>query len=175
MVAKPVSPVEPPTLRRSLSLPLTVFYGLGTILGAGIYSLIGEVAGSAGMYAPLAFVIAAVIAAFTGLSYAELSSRYPRSAGEAVYVQQGLGWPPLSTAVGLLIVFAGVVSSATLANAFVGYVQKLAILLSSPQFVADAWYLGRVPIMVTAILLMRPQKLKQIMKRYSTKRHLTAG
>ncbi len=154
MVAKPVSPVEPPTLRRSLSLPLTVFYGLGTILGAGIYSLIGEVAGSAGMYAPLAFVIAAVIAAFTGLSYAELSSRYPRSAGEAVYVQQGLGWPPLSTTVGLLIVFAGVVSSATLANAFVGYVQKLAILLSSPQFVADAWYLGRVPIMVTAILLL---------------------
>ena len=154
MVAKPISPVEPPTLRRSLSLPLTVFYGLGTILGAGIYSLIGEVAGSAGMYAPLAFVIAAVIAAFTGLSYAELSSRYPRSAGEAVYVQQGLGWPPLSTTVGLLIVFAGVVSSATLANAFVGYVQKLAILLSSPQFVADAWYLGRVPIMVTAILLL---------------------
>ncbi len=154
MVAKPISSVEPPTLRRSLSLPLTVFYGLGTILGAGIYSLIGEVAGSAGMYAPLAFVIAAVIAAFTGLSYAELSSRYPRSAGEAVYVQQGLGWPPLSTTVGLLIVFAGVVSSATLANAFVGYVQKLAILLSSPQFVADAWYLGRVPIMVTAILLL---------------------
>ena len=154
MVAKPVSPVEPPSLRRSLTLPLTVFYGLGTILGAGIYSLIGEVAGSAGMYAPLAFVIAAVIAAFTGLSYAELSSRYPRSAGEAVYVQQGLGWPPLSTTVGLLIVFAGVVSSATLANAFVGYVQKLAILLSSPQFVTDAWYLGRVPIMVTAILLL---------------------
>ena len=38
-----------PRLKRSLSLTLTTLYGLGTILGAGIYSLIGEVAGSAGM------------------------------------------------------------------------------------------------------------------------------
>lgn len=41
-------------LLRSLSLPLITFYGLGTILGAGIYVLIGEVVGAAGMGAPLA-------------------------------------------------------------------------------------------------------------------------
>jgi len=108
------NPPDPPAprLKRSLSLTLTTLYGLGTILGAGIYSLIGEVAGSAGMYAPVAFLVAALIAGFTGLSYAELAARFPRSAGEAVFVQEGLGWPPLSTLVGLLIVLTGAVSSA---------------------------------------------------------------
>ncbi len=46
-------------LRRALSLPLITFYGLGTILGAGIYVLVGKVAGAAGLYAPLAFLVAA--------------------------------------------------------------------------------------------------------------------
>nr|NIO42543.1 amino acid permease [Burkholderiales bacterium] len=47
---------EQGALRRALSLPLVTFYGLGTILGAGIYVLVGEVAGVAGMYAPFAFL-----------------------------------------------------------------------------------------------------------------------
>ena len=75
--AKPVS------LKRAFTLPLLTFYGLGTILGAGIYVLIGEVAGNAGMAAPFAFIIAALLATFSALSYAELSARYPLSAGEA--------------------------------------------------------------------------------------------
>jgi len=108
-------------LKRSLSLTLITLYGLGTILGAGIYVLIGKVAGLAGMYAPVSFVVAAGIAALTGLSYAELSARYPKSAGEAVYVQEGLHVRALSVLVGVLIVLAGIVSAATIANGFVGY------------------------------------------------------
>ncbi|MDZ7660857.1 hypothetical protein [Thiohalophilus sp.] len=46
---------EVATLRRTLSLPLVTFYGIGTILGAGIYVLVGKVAGVAGMLTPLAF------------------------------------------------------------------------------------------------------------------------
>jgi APA family basic amino acid/polyamine antiporter len=108
-------------LRRALSLPLITFYGLGTILGAGIYVLVGEVAGVAGMYAPISFVAAALVAAFTAFTYAELSARHPLSGGEAIYVQEALGHRGLSTFVGALIVFAGLVSSATLANGFVRY------------------------------------------------------
>jgi amino acid transporter len=147
-------PSPAPRLSRSLSLTLTTLYGLGTILGAGIYSLIGEVAGSAGMYAPVAFLVAALIAGFTGLTYAELAARFPRSAGEAVYVQEGLGWPPLSTLVGLLIVLTGTVSSATLANGFVGYAQKLVELFTVPEFVEHAWYLHRLVIIVISIGVM---------------------
>ena len=50
-----------PTLKRSLSLPLVTFYGIGTILGAGIYVLVGKVAGAAGMQAPFAFLLASLL------------------------------------------------------------------------------------------------------------------
>lgn len=113
----------PTELKRSLPLPLITFYGLGTIIGAGIYVLIGKVAGLAGMYAPFAFALAAIIAAFTAISYAELSARYPRSAGEAVYVEEAFHRRLLSGMTGWSVVLIGIVSSATLANGFVGYLQ----------------------------------------------------
>ncbi len=118
-----VSPTEPAaTLKRAFSLPLLVFYGLGTILGAGIYVLIGEVVASAGMLAPLAFLLASLLAAFSAFSYAELAARFPFSAGEAVYVQRAFGRLGLTRTVGLLLVSIGVVSTATLVNGFVGYI-----------------------------------------------------
>lgn len=124
---------QPTQLKRGLSLWLLVFYGLGNILGAGIYVLVGKVAGSAGLFAPVAFLVASLVAAFTALSYAELVARYPLSAGEAVYVQKGLGLPALSVLVGLLIVLMGAVSAATIARGFVGY---LDILIEVPDAIA---------------------------------------
>ncbi len=115
-------------LKRSLSLPLITFYGLGTIIGAGIYVLVGKVAHSSGMYAPLAFLFAAVIAAFSAFSYAELSARYPRSAGEAVYIEEAFHRRWLSAFIGWSVVLIGTVSGATLANGFVGYF-KLFVLM----------------------------------------------
>lgn len=116
---------EQPTLKRSLSLAMVTFYGLGTIIGAGIYVLIGKVAGQAGQFAPAAFLVAAVLAAFTAFSYAELVARFPQSAGEAVYVQRAFNRAWLARLVGLLIVLTGMVSTATLANGFVGYLARL--------------------------------------------------
>jgi len=121
---------DPLPLRRSLSLPLITLYGLGTILGAGIYVLIGEVAANAGMGAPVAFVIASVLAALSAFSYAELASRYPISAGEAVYAERAFGRVWLARAVGLMLVAVGIVSSATLVNGFVGY---LHVFLDAPD------------------------------------------
>lgn len=122
-------------LKRSLSLVQITLYGLGTILGAGIYVLVGKVAGLAGLYAPVSFVVAAALAALTGLSYAELSARYPRSAGEAVYVHEGLRMRGLPVLVGLLIILTGVVSAATIANGFVGY---LHVFVPAPDWLAIA-------------------------------------
>ena len=114
---------DTPTLKRSLSLPLITFYGLGTIIGAGIYVLIGVVASKAGMFSPLAFLLAAFIAGFTAFSYAELSSRFPRSAGEAVYIQEAFRKRWLSSTIGWSVVAIGLVSAATIANGFVGYLK----------------------------------------------------
>ena len=118
-----MQPVMSGELKRSLSLPLLVFYGVGTILGAGIYVLTGKVAGVAGMYTPLAFLLASIVAGFSALSYAELSARFPKSAGEAVYIHEGLGFPRLALLVGLLIVLMASVSTATLLHGFVGYLR----------------------------------------------------
>lgn len=125
-----------PQLRRVLSLPLITFYGLGTILGAGIYVLIGRIAGVAGLHAPLAFLIAAAVAAFTGFSYAELTSRYPRAGGESIYVQQGFGIRVLSTLVGLLVAAAALVSAATITHGFAGYLNVFVELPAMPVIFA---------------------------------------
>lgn len=124
---------ETAELKRSLSLVQITFYGLGTILGAGIYVLVGKVAENAGLYAPVSFIIAALLAGVTGLSYAELTARHPKSAGEAVYVQDGLRFRPLSILVGLLIILTGIVSAATIANGFVGYLQ---VFVAAPDWLA---------------------------------------
>ena len=114
---------EPQKLRRALNLPMLVLYGLGTTIGAGIYALVGEIAGVAGYGAPASFLVASIVAGFTACSFAEMAARYPRAAGAALYVQQGLGSTRLSLLVGLLVVIAGVVSSAALINGFTGYLQ----------------------------------------------------
>lgn len=110
-----------PGLRRDVGLTLFALYGTGNIIGAGIYVLVGKVAGEAGLLAPLAFCIAAVIAGLTGLSYGELAARYPVSAGEAVYLHKAFARRWLSIAAGFLIALAGLVSAATMARGFVGY------------------------------------------------------
>ncbi len=114
-----------PKLRRVISGPLLIFYGLGTMLGAGIYALIGEVAGAAGIFAPASFVLAAAIASLTAASFAELSSRFPQSAGEAVYVSAGFNNERLSLLVGLMIVASGIVSSGVMFRGFVGYAGEI--------------------------------------------------
>jgi len=135
-----------PTLKRSLSLPLLTLYGLGTIVGAGIYVLVARVAAHAGLYAPLSFLLAALLATFTGFAYAELSARYPKSAGEAVYVQEGLGRRELSLLVGFLIIVTGVVSAATIVNGFVGYLQVFVAVPDALAIVLVVLALGMLAV-----------------------------
>ena len=104
---------------------MLVLYGVGITVGAGIYVLVGEVAGRAGIYAPWSFVLAAIVMAFTVASYAELSTRFPVSAGEAAYVRSAFQSRLLSTMTGLLTVVIGVVSSATVTLGSAGYIEQL--------------------------------------------------
>lgn len=60
-------------------MPLLVFYGLGVTVGAGIFSLIGEILWLAGDHTPLAFIVAGIIAAATARAFALLSRRLPSS------------------------------------------------------------------------------------------------
>ena len=108
-------------LKRSLGPFALIAYGIGDILGAGIYALIGKVAGLVGNVSWLAFVFSFVVASLTGLSYAELGSRFPRSAGASIYSMKAFRNPLLSYSIGFLVLTSGAVSMATVSHAFTGY------------------------------------------------------
>jgi amino acid transporter len=112
-------------LARRLSTPTLTLYGVGVIVGAGIYVLVGEVAGEVGDAVWLAFLLAAVAALPTGLSYASLASRYPRSAGEAVFAERAFGRPALAFVVGYLVLASGVSSTAAVSHGFASYLGAL--------------------------------------------------
>ena len=109
------------SLKRRIGLGLLTAYGVGVMVGAGIYVLVGVVAGSAGVWAPLAFLLAGLVALPSALSYAELSARMPVAAGEAVFVEAGFQSRPMAVLVGLAIVVAGTVSAAAVLRGGVGY------------------------------------------------------
>lgn len=115
-------------LKRSLSLPLVVLYGVGVTIGAGIYVLLGAASGRAGIHAPFSFVVASVVVGFSAASFAELSARLPVSAGEAAYVRAGFRSDRLALLVGLLVITMGVISSAAIAVGSVGYVREFVAL-----------------------------------------------
>jgi amino acid transporter len=112
-----------PALRRVLGTPLLVFYGLGVIIGAGIYVLVGSVVDVAGAAAPWSFVLAGVLAGLTGLCYAELAVRFPEAAGAAAYVKEAFGSDRLSQLAGLAVAAVVIVSTASIARGSVGYIQ----------------------------------------------------
>ncbi len=112
---------QPSKLKRRLSLTLVVLYGLGVTVGAGIYVLIGETAGKAGLYAPVSFVLAAVVMGFSAATFSEFVGRLPVSAGEAAYVRFGFQSHAVALAVGLVVMLAGIVSSATISLGSAGY------------------------------------------------------
>ncbi len=113
-----------PSLDRTITLPALVLYGLGVTIGAGIFALIGEILGLAGDNAPLSFLVAGILAGFTGVSYMILVGAFPRAGGEAVYVTQGLG-RAAGRVTGLAVVITGIITGAVVALAFAGYVATL--------------------------------------------------
>lgn len=112
------------TLSRSISLPMLTLYGLGTTIGAGIFVLIGKIAGVSGLYAPIAFLLASVLAGLSAFSFAELSSRFPESAGEAAYIREGFGSNTLAMIAGLFVVTAGLISTSAIVIGFSGYLAE---------------------------------------------------
>jgi APA family basic amino acid/polyamine antiporter len=112
-------------LKRELGLVEVTLSGIGIILGAGIYALIGEGAALAGNALWLSFAISATIAIFTGLSYAELSAMFPRAGAEYEYVKVALG-TRAAFVIGWLIILAGIIAASAVAIGFAGYASALA-------------------------------------------------
>ncbi len=124
-------------LRRTLGLPSLTLYGVGIILGAGVYSVIGVAAGRTGEGLWSSFVIGALVALLTALSYAELATSHPRASAEYAYLRRAFPrGRPAAFATGGLVALSGAATSATVALAFARYLQDFVTI--SPVLVALA-------------------------------------
>src|SRR6056297_3026435 len=101
-------------LRRSMGFWGLVFYGVGTILGAGIFVVIGEVIGEVGRLAPLAYLLAAIVAVTSAFTFSEIAARIPSAGGSIDYMEDAFGHGLAATAVGWTLVAANIVSGATI-------------------------------------------------------------
>ncbi len=114
-----------PVLKRTVGPMQLTLYALGSMLGSGIYGLIGQAAGQVGNAVWLSFLVALVAALLTALSYASLGSRHPRAGGAAYVTQRAFGIPVLSFAVGLALVCSGLTSIATQSKVFATNISAL--------------------------------------------------
>lgn len=132
----------PTRLHRAITGPLLYLFILGDVLGAGIYALMGVLAGDVGgmLWAPI--LLALALALLTAGSYAELVTKYPRAGGAAVFAQRAFRLPVISFLVGFSMLAAGVTSAAGLALAFSG--DYLGALIEIPPLVTALVFLAIV-------------------------------
>lgn len=158
--ARPTAPAEP-ALKRELGLASLTLAGVGTILGAGIYVLVGEAVAEAGALAPLAFLLAAVTAACTGLSYAELGAMFPRAGAAFEYSRQAFGRRS-AFVTGWLTTWGAVIAAAAVALGFGSYAERLLgvdqvlaalALLAAGTGIAATGVLGSMRIVIVLTIL----------------------
>jgi basic amino acid/polyamine antiporter, APA family len=138
-VGREATPLRP-AITRSM---LTVFV-IGDVLGAGIYALVGEVAGKVGGAVWTSFLAAGILAAFTATAYAELVTKYPQAAGAALYTHKAFKRPFVTFLVAFAVMCSGVASAATLATAFGG--DYLSEFVTLPKLLVGAVFIGVLAI-----------------------------
>ncbi|MHA2009735.1 MAG: APC family permease [Promethearchaeota archaeon] len=143
-----------PKLKRKISLFALTAYGVGNVLGAGIYALIGEVVGNTGNLSWLAFILASITGALTGLSYAELSAMYPKSAAEFVYTEEAFKIRILSFILGWIIIFSGILSAATVALGFANYLVSFFNLSQNFLIILKVMFAGILIIVLSFVNFM---------------------
>jgi amino acid transporter len=111
-------------LKRSLGLWDILMFGIGGIVGAGIYAVIGEAAAISGNMLWLSFLVASFVALLTSLSYAEFVSRFPDSGGSYEYIKQSIGNKTALT-LSVFMLFTGIVAAAAIAISFSSYLNRL--------------------------------------------------
>ncbi|MCX6776392.1 MAG: amino acid permease [Candidatus Micrarchaeota archaeon] len=120
--------VRPVRLRRTLNLLDAVSMGLGAIIGAGIFVIVGIAAGMAGPGVIYSVIIAGVVSLFTALSFAELSSIIPEEGGAYEYSFKALS-PFLGFMTGWMLIFGSIIGGAAVS---LGLADYLAFLMSFP-------------------------------------------
>ena len=108
-------------LKRHMGLFHLTMYGVGLILGAGIYVLIGEATSFAGNSVWISFLLGIIVALFSGLSYAELTALFPKAAAEYTFVKHAFKNNFLAFIIGWLTAITSMITASTVSLGFGGY------------------------------------------------------
>ncbi len=130
---------NPTPLKRVITGKLLFVFILGDVLGAGIYALVGEVAGIVGGAVWVPLLVALAMSMLTAASYAELVTKYPQAGGASVFAARAYKTPIVSFLVGFCMLAAGVTSAAGLSLAFAG--DYLKVFLDVPTVAAAVVFL----------------------------------
>ncbi len=141
-------------LNRVINFNQLVIYGVGVILGAGIYALIGEAAGTTGPSLWMSFLFAAIVASFTGLSYAELSSIKQTTASEYMYVKQGFKNKRTAFIVSWLINIVDITAITTVSLGFANYFVALFFPKLIDKVILSLFEITLTPVVLVASLLI---------------------
>ncbi len=108
-------------MSKKISLFEAVSLAVGTMIGAGIFSILGVGAKICGNNLPIAFFISALVSILVGYSYAKLGSKYVSNAGPIEFILRGIGDNSITGALSILMWFSYVISISLFAKAFAGY------------------------------------------------------
>lgn len=98
-----------------------VSIGIGGMIGAGIFSILGVVAEAAGSAMPLAFVVGGIVALLSTYTYAKMGAKFPSAGGAVVFLVKGFGPGVLSGGVNLFMWIGYLISLALYAHGFAAY------------------------------------------------------
>jgi APA family basic amino acid/polyamine antiporter len=143
--ARPVQST-PSSLRRALGLWEVSLSGIGVILGAGVYALIGPAALEAGNALWATFFVAGITAGLTAYTYIRLAPLRPKNAPEYQYTSLAFG-PTAGFVAGWLMLAASILAGATVALGFAGYLRHLV-------GTAISFNVALLFVVVTAVMLV---------------------
>jgi amino acid transporter len=127
-----------------MTVPRAVSLGIGSMVGAGIFALLGEVAAVATSAIWLAFLVGGGIALLNGYSYGRLGARYPSAGGPVDYLTRGYGEGVFSGGLSVFYYATGVIGMALVARAFGNYTASLFVSGRPPGALVGAVAAGLV-------------------------------
>lgn len=105
----------------TLSIRQAAFIGVGAMVGAGIFALLGSAGEVAGAAVWISFLIAGAVAGLQGYSFAKFGARYPSAGGLLEYVSRGFGDGHTTGVTAWLILAANAIVTGMVAVSFGSY------------------------------------------------------
>ncbi len=126
-----------------------VSMGIGAMVGAGIFALLGEASAISGSAVYISFIIGGIIALFSGYSLGKLGARFPSAGGIVEYLTQAYGIGFFTGTMSIMLFFSAIVSLTLIAKAFGNYAVTF-----MPDGVSHLWHhLFSIGIVILFVLI----------------------